>query len=61
MGLVMNSQSSTTLLGYFILFIALVIILVGDYVIFATDSFFGSLLILMGIVVAVFGTLILFG
>lgn len=61
MGLVMNSQSSTTLLGYFILFIALVIILVGDYVIFATDSFFGSLLILMGIVVAVFGTLILLG
>jgi hypothetical protein len=42
-----------------ILFIALVIILVGDYVIFATDSFFGSLLILMGIVIAVFGTLIL--
>jgi hypothetical protein len=61
MGLVMNSQSSTTLLGYFILFIALVIILVGDYVIFANDSFFGSLLILMGIVVAVFGTLILLG
>ena len=43
------------------MFIALVIILVGDYVIFATDSFFGSLLILMGIVVAVFGTLILLG
>ncbi len=61
MGLVMNLQSSTKFLGYFILFIALVIILVGDYVIFATDSFFGSLLILMGIVVAVFGTLILLG
>lgn len=57
----MNLQSSTKFLGYFILFIALVIILVGDYVIFATDSFFGSLLILMGIVVAVFGTLILLG
>ena len=61
MGLVMNFQFSTKFLGYFILFIALIIILVGDYVIFATDSFFGSLLILMGIVVAVFGTLILLG
>jgi hypothetical protein len=57
----MHLQISTNLLGYFIIFIALIIILVGDYIIFATDSFIGGFIIILGIVVAVFGTLVLLG
>ena len=57
----MNLRASTNLLGYFIMFIALIIILVGDYVIFETDSNVGGLLIILGIVVALFGTLVLLG
>jgi hypothetical protein len=42
--------------AYFLLFIALIIILVGDYVIYAANNTFGgSLLILLGIFVAIFG------
>jgi hypothetical protein len=56
----MNLQTSTNLLGYFIVFIALIIILVWD-IIFATDSFIGGFIIILGIVVAVFGTFVLLG
>jgi hypothetical protein len=57
----MNLESSNKFLGYLILFTALIIILIGDYVIFATDSFIGGFIIIFGIVVAVFGTLVLLG
>jgi hypothetical protein len=52
----MKFQASMNFLGYFILFTALIIILIGDYMIFTrNNTLVGSLLILLGILVAIFG------
>jgi hypothetical protein len=52
----MNLENFKDLFVYFLLFIALIIILAGDYVILATNNtLVGDLLILLGIFVAIFG------
>jgi hypothetical protein len=57
----MNSESSNNFTGIFILFIAIIVILFGEYVIFAINSFIGDFIIILGIVIAVFGIFALLG
>jgi hypothetical protein len=61
MGSVMNLEDFNNFSGYFILFIAIIIILFGEYVNFAINSFIGDFIIIFGIIVAVFGTFVLLG
>jgi hypothetical protein len=57
----MNLEDFNNFSGYFILFIAIIIILFGEYVNFAINSFIGNFIIIFGIIVAVFGTFVLLG
>ena len=60
-GSVMNLESSNNFTGILILFIAIIIILFGEYVVFAINSFIGDFIIIFGIIVTVFGIFALLG
>jgi hypothetical protein len=50
----MNSENSNSLTGIFILFVAIIVNLIGDYIIFThNNALVGSLLILLGILIAI--------
>ena len=51
----MNSDAFRNFLVYFLLCIALILILVGDFMVLLTNnSFVGGMLILLGILIAIF-------
>jgi predicted membrane channel-forming protein YqfA (hemolysin III family) len=56
----MKLRTQGNLLGYFILFVALVLIVLSDFInLIFYNSFIGSLLLLLGIVVAIIGILVI--
>jgi len=58
----MKLRTQSNLLGYFILFAALVLIVLSDFInLIFNNSFIGSLLLLLGIIVAMIGILVLIG
>jgi len=58
----MKLRTQGNLLGYVILFVALVLIVVSDFInLIFNNSFIGSLLLLLGIIVAIIGILVLVG
>jgi hypothetical protein len=61
-GIVMDLQDSYKFLGYFLLFAALILIAVGDFIsLTLQNSLVGNSLLLLGIFVAIFGIFVLVG
>ena len=58
----MDSQDSNKFLGYFILFAALILIILGDFIsLILHNSLVGNLLVLLGLFAAIFGIFVLVG
>jgi hypothetical protein len=58
----MKLRTQGNLLGYFILFVALVLIVLSGFInLTFYNSFIGNLLLLLGILVAIIGILVLIG
>ncbi len=61
-GIVMDLQDSYKFLGYFLLFAALILIALGDFIsLTLQNSLVGNSLLLLGIFVAIFGIFVLVG